>query len=151
MPVGLGPLLPSIRSPTNQRSRSGDRKIFGSDTAIQQPFSESDVNMISGTDLSETAGTTLRRAVVTLAPKRRSKFVCEKDEATPLPVPTIPAQSRRPRMRRSGQMSLSWRTGSDDRGMNTVRISPEILSAFNNAIGALGAPAKTPAHAVAYR
>lgn len=84
--------------------------------------------MISGTDLNEASGTTLRRAVVTLAPKRRSKFVCEKIEAAPLPVPIAPIFSRRPRMKRSGPMSLHWRSGSNEQ-TNTVRISPEILHA----------------------
>lgn len=147
--VRLGPLLPSIRTRTNQRSDSGT-KIFAGDTTTAQLLSESDVNMISGTDLSDTAGTTLRRAVVTLRPKRRSKFVCERVAAEPLPVPTPPSFSRRPRMRRSGQMSLHWRNGSDDHRANTVRVSPEILSDFNKALGAFGAiPAKAPAHAIA--
>jgi hypothetical protein len=41
-------------------------------------------------------------------------------------------------MKRSGQMSLHWRSGPEEQRTNTVRISPEILSAFNRAIGALG-------------
>jgi len=47
-------------------------------------------------------------------------------------------------------MSLQLRNGSADQGTNTIRISPEILSAFNNAIGALGkSSGKHPIHAVA--
>lgn len=108
--------------------------------------------MISGTNLTETPETTLRRAVVTLPPKRRSKFVCETEGTAPQSASTAPTFSRRPRMKRSGQMSLYWRNGSDDEHANTVRVSPEILSAFNRAIGALGAiPTKTPAHAMAYQ
>jgi hypothetical protein len=112
--------------------------MFSGDTATGQPISESDVNMISGTNLGETAETNLRRAVVTLAPKRRSKFVCETVAPVSQPVPIIPTFSRRPRMKRSGQMSLHWRNGSDEQRTNTVRISPEILSAFNKAIGPFG-------------
>jgi len=41
-------------------------------------------------------------------------------------------------MKRSGPMSLHWRSGPEEQRTNTVRISPEILSAFNRAIGALG-------------
>jgi hypothetical protein len=32
-------------------------------------------------------------------------------------------------MKRSGQMSLHWRNGSDDQRVNLVRVSPEILKA----------------------
>jgi hypothetical protein len=106
--------------------------------------------MISGTIFEQTTDATLRRAAVTLPPKRRSKVVSETAEAEGMPAPTVPHFPRHHRLKRSGRMSLSWRTGSDDQGMNTVRISPEILSAFNNAIGAFGeSPARHPAHAAA--
>ena len=69
-----------------------------------------------------------------------------------MPIPTVLSHARPPRMRRSGPMSLHWRNSSDEHGLGTVRISPEILSAFNKAIGALGGiPGKQPAHALAYK
>ena len=47
VPLGLlsgsGPLLPSIRTQTNQRSDS-NAEIFTDDTTTYQPFSESDIN-----------------------------------------------------------------------------------------------------------
>ena len=43
LPVRLRPLLPSIRSLTNQRSRP-DHRNFGGDTANRRPLSESDIN-----------------------------------------------------------------------------------------------------------
>lgn len=78
--------------------------------------------MISETSLSETTSTTLRRAAVTLAPKRRSKA------PTIMELPVAPVH-RLSRMKRSGQMSLHWRNGSDDQRANLVRVSPEILKA----------------------
>jgi hypothetical protein len=106
--------------------------------------------MISGTNVDETTNLVVRPTAVKLLPKRRSKFVCDAPVAGPVPGPIVPVFSRRPRMRRSGPMSLQWRNGSADQGTNTVRISPEILSAFNNAIGALGkSSGKHPLHAVA--
>jgi hypothetical protein len=90
----------------------------------------------------------VRRAVVTLPPKRRSKFVHQTEPIAPLPIPAVSPFARQSRMKRSGQMSLYWRTESSER--NTVRISPEILSAFHEAIGALGkSTAKQPAQAAA--
>ena len=103
--------------------------------------------MISGTSL-EQADTTLRRAVVTLAPKRRSKFVQATEPTAESPVAAVSPLVRRPRMKRSGQMSLYWRTGSSE--LNAVRVSPEVLSAFHEALGALGkSPLKQTAHAAA--
>lgn len=149
LPVRFGPLLPSIRSPTNQRTDPVMRKIFSGNTAIRQSFSEWDVNMISATDLEQTPNTAMRRAVVTLPPKRRSKFTGETATAAAVPVPAT-GFSRHPRMKRTGQMSLHWRNGSDEQQLGTIRISPEILSAFNKAIGALGSPSvKRAAHAAA--
>lgn len=101
-------------------------------------MSESDVSMVTGTDLTETAGTTLRRAVVNLPRKRRSKSVCETVEAEPTPVAVAPSLSRRARMKRSGPMSLQCRKDSDDQQPNKVRISPEVLSTFDQAIGTFG-------------
>lgn len=91
-----------------------------------------------------------RRAVVMLPPKRRSKLVSETAKAEEMPAPTVPQFPRRQRMKRSGRMTLSWKTGSDNSEINAVRIQPEILSAFNNAIGALGeSSTKHPAYAIA--
>lgn len=101
-------------------------------------MSESDVNMLTGTDLTETAGTKLRRAVVNLPRKRRSKSVCETVEAEAAPVALAPSLSRRARMKRSGPMSLQCRKDSDDQQPNKVRISPEVLSAFDQTIGTFG-------------
>jgi hypothetical protein len=104
--------------------------------------------MISGTDLEATAEKTLRRAVVSLPPKRRSKFVCETpshEEA----LPAVGGFARRPRMKRSGPMSLHWRGVPNEESKNAIRVSPEILSAFNRAIGALGQSPAKPAHATA--
>jgi hypothetical protein len=83
--------------------------------------------MISETSLSETASTTLRRAVVTLPPKRRSKLLRETTTIAPVPIPAV--SHRHSRMKRSGQMSLRWRTGSHDQHPSTIRVSPEILKA----------------------
>jgi hypothetical protein len=105
--------------------------------------------MISATDLEQTANTGLRRAVVSLPPKRRSKFTGETAPAVAAPAPVV-GSSRHPRMKRTGQMSLHWRNGSDEQQLGTIRISPEILSAFNKAIGALGSSSgKRAAHAAA--
>src|SRR5947209_6916518 len=106
--------------------------------------------MVSVTDLKQSADAVLRRAVVTIPPKRRSKFIAEAaaDENLRLPAPSGVSQHRR--MRRSGQMSVHWRNHCQDQSQNSVRISPEILSAFNTAIGALGkSPAKQPIDASA--
>jgi hypothetical protein len=102
-------------------------KILAGDTTNLHPVSESDITMISETGLSETTSTTLRRAAVTLPPKRRSKLIRETPAITVMPVPAV--SHRYSRMKRSGQMSLHWRTGSDDQRANSVRISPEILRA----------------------
>src|SRR5947209_8154232 len=105
--------------------------------------------MISVTDLKQSADAVLRRAVVTIPPKRRSKFIAEAaaDEDLQLPPSGV---SRHRRMRRSGQMSVHWRNHCQDQLQNSVRISPEILSALNRAIGALGkSPAKQPIDASA--
>lgn len=91
--------------------------------------------MISGTNLDETTNPVVRPAAVKLLPKRRSKLVCDAPVAGPAPVQIVPVFSRRPRMKRSGPMSLQLRNGSTDQGPNTVRISPEILSAFGTLSG----------------
>ena len=105
--------------------------------------------MISATDLEQTANTAVRRAVVSLPPKRRSKFTGETAAVAAAPVPAT-ASSRHVRMKRTGQMCLHWRSASDDQHAGTVRISPEILSALNKAIGALGGSSvKRAAHAAA--
>ena len=106
--------------------------------------------MIAGTNLEQAAETGQMRAVVTLSPKRRSKFVPGRPTVEPLPKPVVPIFSRRPRMKRSGPMSLHWRSGPEEQRANTIRISPEILSAFNSAIGALGKSSpKVPIHVAA--
>jgi hypothetical protein len=106
--------------------------------------------MITGTDLKKSADPAVRRAVVTIPRKRRSKFVPEMTEAAPSPEPIVPTVSRHPRMKRSGPMLLHLRSVSDNGCTNTARISPETLRAFNQAIGALRkSSAKRPAHAVA--
>lgn len=105
--------------------------------------------MIAGTNLNQAAESAQRRPVVTLPPKRRSKFAADRRAQESLPVPVVPIFSRPPRMKRSGPMSLQLRNGSDDQQTNTIRISPEILSAFNRAIGALGKPSSKQAIHVA--
>jgi hypothetical protein len=90
---------------------------------------------------------TVRPAMITLAPKRRMKTVRDTPiMAIPLPTPERSPLVRHTRMKRSGRMPLRWR------GQKTpsVWISPEILSTFNEAMGALGtSPAKQAAHAAA--
>ena len=86
--------------------------------------------MIAGTNLEQAAETAQTRAVVTLPPKRRSKFVPGRPTIEQPPKPVVPIFSRRPRMKRSGPMSLHWVSGSEEQRTNTIRISPEILSAF---------------------
>jgi hypothetical protein len=105
--------------------------------------------MNTGTDLKQTAEAALPRPVLNLRPKRRTKPVCETARIVEArPVSTVPGPSRRPRLKRSGQMLIQWRSGAEH--PNIARISPEILSAFNHAIGALAtSPAKQPAHALA--
>jgi hypothetical protein len=106
--------------------------------------------MIAGTNLQQATETAQRRPAVTLPPKRRSKFAADRRGQESLPAPVLPVFSRPPRMKRSGPMSLQWRSGSDDQRTNTIRISPEILSAFNNAFGALRkASSKQAIHAAA--
>ena len=105
--------------------------------------------MNSGPDLEPAAAKAVRRAVVSLAPKRRSKCFSETsaDETTVAPIVGL---SRRPRMKRSAPMSMSWRGISEQECANSTRVSPEILSTFNRAIGALGqSTTEPPAHATA--
>jgi hypothetical protein len=78
--------------------------------------------MISANGLNEIGSTSLRRAVVTLPQKRRSKIAHEASVAEA-------ASHRHSRMKRSGQMSFHWRTERHAEKMNTIRISPEILMA----------------------
>ena len=145
LPVRLGPLLRSIRFRTNQRSGPAAEKL-NPNTAAARSLSESDVNMIPGTDLNPKADAT-RQATVTLPPKRRSKSVCETSVSEALSIP--PCFSRRPRMKRSGSMSLRLRSESNEQP-DAVRISPETLSTFNRSIGALEkSPPKQPARKVA--
>ena len=130
-------VLPSIRFLTNQRSDRAE--MLGADTATLGTFSESDDNMITGSGLEQLGKDTATRPFVgMLPPKRRSKPVGEHAVHEPLSIPVVPTLSRPPRMKRSGPMSLQWRSGLDQQPTNPVRISPEILGAFRKAIGATG-------------
>lgn len=102
-------------------------KILAGDTTSRHSISESNDTMISETSLSDTTSTTLWRAAVTLPPKRRGKLLRETTAIAAMTIPAVP--HRHSRMKRSGQMSLHWRTGSHDERTNPVRISPEILKA----------------------
>jgi hypothetical protein len=101
--------------------------------------------MISGTSLKQAANGTIRQAAVTLRPKRRTKFVPD-TEAILLPVPAVSPVARQPKMRRSGPMSLKWRTDAHVGSKTAVRVSPNVLNVFHEAIGAL-AKSQTKEHA----
>jgi hypothetical protein len=94
--------------------------------------------MITESGLEQLGKTVTLPVVGTLPPKRRSKWVGDGAAHEPLSLPVVPTLSRRPRMKRSGPMSLQWRSGLDQQRTNPVRISPEILGAFRKAIGATG-------------
>jgi hypothetical protein len=124
--------------------------MLARDTAGWRVFSESKNSMNPETEVKSPIGEIIRPALVTLAPKRRCKFVSATVATAAPPVSIVPQFPRRARMRRSGQLSFHWRNVSNEERSNTIRISPEILSAFNGAFGALGkSSAKQEAHAAA--
>jgi hypothetical protein len=114
-------------------------------TTSAQPFSDSDDTMNS--EVPAATEGTVRAVMKTLAPKRRMKIVRDIPViAIPLPTPERSPFVRHTRMKRSGRMPLRWR------GQKTpsVWISPEILSTFNEAMGALRtSQTKQAAHAAA--
>lgn len=102
--------------------------------------------MIDETNVEKVAETAPMRRAVKLPPKRRSKA----GSGGPTVDPVISIGPRQPRMKRSGPMLLHCRSGPDGQRINTIRISPETLSAFNSAIDALeNSPPKGDAHAAA--
>ena len=118
LPVRVGPLLPSIRFRTNQRSDRTAENLCR-DTAVRRPLFESIVIMIAATDSKEAV---LPRPVMTLPPKRRSKLLREKAAPTePSPLPNA-SSPRRPRMKRSGQISVQWLADPNEQ-LNGVQVS----------------------------
>lgn len=121
--------------------------MFTGDTTTTQPSSDSDDTMNSETVLEARTDATVRLAAVTLPPKRRIKPVHDTPIiAAPLPMPERLPFVRHTRMKRSGRMPVRWK----GQKAPAAWISPEILSTFNEAMGALGKSAvKQPAHAAA--
>lgn len=93
--------------------------------------------MISETSLEQAANGTIRQAVVTLRPKRRTKFVREAD-VMPLPLPAVSPIYRCAKMKRSGRMHFHWRVSSNLAETSSANVPPEVVSFFHE-----------PAHAIA--
>jgi len=84
-------------------------RILRRDTANSRPVFELGIVMIPGTNLERGAERTLRRAVVTLAPKRRFKDNRAAELIAPTPTVAASPLPRPIRMKRTGRIHVQWR------------------------------------------